>query len=95
MTLKKEPTDHDENLNPRVDNVSCFLRSLGLDCWISNFHRIGLKSREHLEKMVNRVNDKERMEELWKLLQLQKVPITVWWGVLDGLAKVAANHYLE
>ncbi|KAG6889992.1 hypothetical protein C0995_012952 [Termitomyces sp. Mi166 len=58
---------------------------------------IGLRvdnSREHLRKLVNRVNDKERMEELRKLLQSQKVPITVWWEIFDGLSTVAANHQL-
>ncbi|KAH0591069.1 hypothetical protein H2248_001175 [Termitomyces sp. 'cryptogamus'] len=94
MTFKKEPADNSDNLGLRVDNVGCFLQSLGLDHCISNFHDVGLKSREHLKKLVNRVNDRERMDELRNLLQSQKVPITDWWVIHEGLSKVAANHYL-
>lgn len=95
MTFKSEPTEDNDQIVPCVDNVGCFLKSLGLENWISNFHEVGLKTRQHLKKLVTRVNDTERMGELWRLLQSQKVPIAVWWDVLDGLSKVATNHDLR
>ncbi|KAG6831518.1 hypothetical protein H0H92_009786 [Tricholoma furcatifolium] len=88
-TFKKETDAMMVDLGSHSRTVTSLLRSLEFDQWIPVFHDVGLKSHEHLLKLVKNVKDPKRMEELWTLLQSKKVPITVWWDFLEAVTRLA------
>ncbi|KAG6910502.1 hypothetical protein DXG01_009921 [Tephrocybe rancida] len=93
MTFKKEPEDANYGLGPglRLSNVGGFLRSIGLDHLIPAFHNVGLKTQDHLRKLIENVKDQARMEELRRLLPTKTVSLPVWWDIQDALMKEADN----